>query len=75
MKLFIFNHIKKNNNLITDECPAYSFLDDDNAPYTHKTYVHGPNGQFGFGKHSISHIECIWSIVKRQIKKYILYIT
>ena len=42
MKLFIFNHIKKDNNIITEGWPAYSFLDD--APYTHETYVHEPKG-------------------------------
>ena len=69
MNLFIFNHIKNDNNIITDGWPAYSFLDDEDVPYTHEIFIHGPNGQFGFGPHSTSHIEGVWSLLKRQIKK------
>ena len=66
MKLFIFNNIKKDNNIITDEWPIYSFLDNDDDPYTHKAYVHQPNGQFGFGQYRTSHNEWVWNLLKKK---------
>ena len=73
MKLFINNHIKKENNIITDGWSAYNFF-DNNSHYYHEIqiHVHGPNGQFGFGQYSTSHIEGVWSLLKKQIKKYTL---
>jgi len=67
MKLFINNHIKKENNIIADGWPSY--LDNINSHYYHEVHVHGPNDQFGFGQHSTRHIEGVWSILKRIINK------
>ena len=69
MKLFINNHIKKENNIITDGWLAYNFLDKKNSHYYHEVHVYCPIGQFEFGKYNISHIEGVWSLLKRQIKK------
>ena len=69
MKLFIYNHIKENNNIIIDGWPSYSFLDADHSSYTHETYVHSPNDKFRFIKHNFSHIKGVWSLLKRLIKK------
>ena len=65
MKLFINNHIKKENNIITDGWSAYNFLDNNNSHYYHEVHVHGPNGQFWFGQHRKSHIEDVWRLLKR----------
>lgn len=51
-KLFITNHIKKQNIVITDGWPYYGFLDNPNSNYNHGTHVHSPEGNFGFGSHS-----------------------
>ena len=67
LKIFINNHIKKNNNIITDGWSGYNFLDSDYAEYDHEVYVHGPDGNFGFGQHSTSHIEGTWGTIKSYI--------
>ena len=59
MKLFINNHIKKENNIITGGWSSYNFLDNNNSHYYHELHVHGPTGQFRFEKHSASHIESV----------------
>ena len=69
MKLFINNHIKKENNIITDGWLSYAFLDNINSHYYHEVYVHGPNGQFRFCQHNTSHIEKIWNNLKMIINK------
>lgn len=69
IRLFISNHIKNNNNIITDGWSSYSFLDNPNSNYTHETFVHGPNGNFGFGNHSTSPIESVWSTLQSYIKR------
>jgi len=74
-KTFIFNHIKENNNIITDCWPAYNFFDDDNANYNHEVHMHGPQGNFGFGEHLTSHIEGVWDILKDNIRKVYTKIT
>ena len=51
MKLFINNHIKKENNIITDGWPSYAFLDNINSHYYHEVHVLCPNDQFKFGQH------------------------
>ena len=40
MKLFINNHIKKENNIITEGWPLYAFLDNINSHYYHEVHVH-----------------------------------
>jgi hypothetical protein len=67
MKTFIYNHIRENNTIITDGWSAYNFLDDSN--YIHEVHIHGPQGNFGFGLHSTSHIEGIWGTLKTKINK------
>ena len=68
IKNFINNHIKINNNIITDGWPSYNYLDLPNSGYTHERFIHGPNGNFGFGQHSTSQIEGVWSTLKSYIK-------
>ena len=36
---------------------------------THKTIVHGPNGNFGFDENFTCHIESVWSTLKSYIKR------
>ena len=67
-KLFIYNHVKPKNTIITDGWPSYGFL-DNNDDYIHETHLHGPNGNFGIGSHSTSHIEGVWGTLKQIIKK------
>lgn len=69
MKTFIYNHINKNNNIITDGWSSYNFLDWPDSGYTHETFVHGPNGNFGFGVHCTSQIESVWSTLQSYIKR------
>ena len=73
--MFIFNHIKDNNNIITYGWPAYNFLDDDEINYKHEVHIHGPQGTFGFLEHSTSHIEEVWGILKDNIRKVYTKIT
>lgn len=37
--------------------------------YTHETFVHGPNGNFGFGVLCTSQIESVWSTLQSYIKR------
>ena len=69
MKLFINSHIKPNNNIITDGWATYGFLDFPISNYIHKTYIHGPNGIFGYGEYSTSHIKGLWGTLKSYIKR------
>ena len=50
-----------------------SILDAPNSNYKHEIHIHGPNGNFGFGLHSTSPIEGVWSILKSNIKKIYNY--
>ena len=68
MYVIIINvFIRENNTIITDGWRAYNFLDDSN--YIHEVHIHGPQGNFGFGLHSTSHIEGIWGTLKTKITK------
>ena len=69
MKTFIYNHINLHNNIITDGWPSYSFLDLPENGYTHEIFIHGPNGNFGFGVHCTSQIESVWSTLQSYIKR------
>ena len=51
MKNFINNHIKINNNIVTDGWASYDFIDSPNSIYTHERFVHRPNGNKGIGQH------------------------
>ena len=68
MKTFIYNHINPLNKIISDGWSSYHFLDDVNSPYAHEEYSHGPNGNFGLGNNSTSHIEGLWGTLKQKIK-------
>ena len=46
---------------------SYQFLDAPKGNYKHEIHIHGPNGNFGFGLHSTSPIEGVWSILKSNI--------
>ena len=67
IKIFINNHIRENNTIITDGWSAYQFLDHSN--YVHEVHIHGPNGNFGFCFLSTSHIEGLWGTLKSIINK------
>ena len=69
IKIFINNHIKKHNNIITDGWPGYNFLDSEDVEYQHEEHIHGRGGNFGFGQHSTSHIEGIWGTLKSYIER------
>lgn len=73
-KIFIFNHIKPNNTIITDGWPSYNFLNNNDSNYVHEVHAHGPNGNFGFGAHSTSIIEGAWGTIKSIIKRIYGYI-
>ena len=68
MKTFIYNHINPLNKIITNGWSSYHFLDDVNSPYAHEEYSHSPNGNFGLGINSTSHIEGLWGTLKQKIK-------
>ena len=53
---------------------SYQFLDAPKGNYKHEIHIHGPNGNFGFGLHSTSPIEGVWSILKSNIKKIYNYV-
>ena len=63
VKTFIYNQVKENNNIITDGWLSYNFLDSPNLDYTHEIHVHELHRNFGFGKHSSSHIEGVWVLL------------
>ena len=44
-------------------------MEDDEVEYHHEVHRHGPNGNFGFGSHSTSHIEGVWGTLKDNIRK------
>lgn len=68
LEIFVKNHIEPGSNINHEGWMGYSFLDNDNSVWTHKTHMHG-TGQFGYGLHSSSHIEQIWGQIKQIIKK------
>ena len=67
LKIFITNHIIPGTNIIHDGRRAYSFLDSNDSVYTHEDYNHG-QGNFGYGRHSPSHIKSVWNTIKSEIK-------
>ena len=69
VKLFIYNHIKPQNTIITDGWLFYNFLNNNECPYLHEVHVHGPNGNFGYGSHSTRIIEGAWGILQNYIKR------
>ena len=68
MKKFVCNHIEPGTNIIHDGWSVYSFLDDDEAVWTHECHIHGYH-DFGLGESSTSHIEQYWSQIKQIISK------
>ena len=63
MKTFIYKHINI-NNIIADSWNSY----------THETFSHGPNGNFGFGVHFSNQIESVWSTLQAYIKRIYIII-
>ena len=57
VKLFIYNHIKPQKQIITDGWPSYNFLNNIECRYLHEVLVIGINCNIGFGSHSTSIIE------------------
>ena len=51
LKKFVYNHIEPGINIIHDCCSGYSFLDDDDAIWTHEDHIHGYH-DFGLGEFS-----------------------
>ena len=71
MKTFIYNHIWENNTIIIDGWNAYNFLDDSN--YIHEVHIHGPQGNFCLGLHSINLILRKFGVYSKLKKlKYII---
>ena len=54
---------------LTDGCNFYNFLDLPDSGYTHKTFIHGTNGNFRFGAHCASLIESVCSTLQSYIKR------
>lgn len=46
-KTFIFNHIIPEIHMLKDSLAAYSFMDDDDSVYTHKSLIYA-KGDFWF---------------------------
>jgi transposase-like protein len=69
VKLFIYNHIKPQNTIITDGLTSYNILNNIECPYLHEFHIHGPNGNFGFGSHSTNIIEGALGILQNWIKR------
>lgn len=72
LEKIIRHHIGRGNTIITDGWPSYSWLNQNNSGYRHIVHIHGRR-DFGFGEQSTSHVESIWSDIKRLFSKY--YVT
>lgn len=63
-------HVGTDNNIITDGWSAYDWL--NNSDYHHIVHILGHH-DFGFGNETTSHIESVWSDLKRIIIKIICF--
>ena len=66
LRAFIYNHIKKNNNIIKGGLRAYDFLDEE---YSDEIHIHEFHRHFCFLSHSTSHIKGVWGRMKDNIRK------
>ena len=57
------------NSIITDGWSAYNWMNNRDSDYHHIVHIHMQN-DFGFGRESTSHVEFIWSVLKRMIEKF-----
>ena len=64
IETFINNHFKEDSHFTHDGALWYNFL-SDNINYTHERHNHGA-GDFGYGKHSTSHIEALLAELKKE---------
>ena len=64
---FVYENFKEGMHFTHDGWAWYNFL-NNNINYTHERHNHGA-GDFGFGAHSTSHIESLWSYLKEIITK------
>ena len=64
---FVYENFKEGTHFTHDGWAGYNFL-DNNINYTHERHNHGAV-DFGFGAHSTSHIESLWSYLKEIITK------
>ena len=67
LKKFTVNHIEAGTTITHDGWPGYSFLNDDDSVWEHEVHNHG-HGDFGYGRHSTSHIEHTWNNIVQEIK-------
>lgn len=72
LEKIIRHHNGRGNTIITDGWPSYSWLNQNKSGYHHIVHILGRH-DFGFGEQSTSHVESIWSDIKRLISKY--YVT
>ena len=66
IKIIISNHIEPGTQIVTDGSPIYNFLDGEESYWTHEKHIHA-NGDWGYGEHSTSKIECTWPHIKNEI--------
>ena len=64
---FVNNNFQEGTHFIHDDWPSYNFL-DNNMNFTHEIHRLG-GGDFGFGRHSTSHIENYWSQYKKLLTR------
>ena len=64
IETFKNNHFKEGSHFTHDGALWYNFL-SDNLNYTHERHKHRA-ADFGNGKHSTSHIEALWSELKKE---------
>jgi len=68
LQRFIAIYLFAGNTICSDGWEWYNFLNNENIPYYHMTFNLG-EGNWGYGNHSTSHIEQIWSVLKILIKR------
>ena len=61
-------HISIGNNIITDGWGAYNWMNAANSGFNRIIHIHGHH-DFGHGDESTSHIESVWSDLKRLLSR------
>jgi hypothetical protein len=66
LKIFVNKFISAGNNLVIDGWNGYDWANNINSGYVRFIHNHGRN-DFGRGVESTSHMESVWSQLKKQI--------
>ena len=67
LAIFILNHFREGIHFTHNGWTGYNFL-INNINYNHKIHNHG-NGDFWVGYHINSHIEALWTEIKKELNK------